>query len=173
MKKDSYQNLEKIVVNVGVGRLSGQPHFADKVLPELMKELSLITGQKPAPRPAKISIAGFKLRTGTIVGLKVTLRGHRMKDFFEKLTSVVLPRVRDFRGIESGSIDSSGNLSFGIKEHVVFPEIVTDISKVNFGMEISIVPKARFKEKAKAVELYRELGIPFSAKGESASGRKK
>lgn len=159
--KDSYKSLEKIVINVGVGRLSSQPHFSDKLLPELMKELSLITGQKPAPRPAKISIAGFKLRTGTVVGLKVTLRGHRMEDFFEKLVSVVLPRVRDFRGIEMKSIDSSGNISLGIKEHVVFPEIITDISKVNFGMEITVVPKTRFKERAKAVELYRKLGIPF------------
>lgn len=151
--------LEKIVVNVGTGRLSSQPNFEEKTLPELAKELSLIVGQKPAVRQAKKSIAGFKLRAGTTVGLKITLRKKRMGGFLKKLIQVALPRVRDFRGVKKEAIDSNGNLTVGLKEHWVFPEISQDISKTNFGMEITLVPK--FQDKEKAVELYKELGIPF------------
>src|SRR3989344_391475 len=152
--------LEKVVVNVGTGRLSSQPNFEEKTLPEVAKELSLIVGQKPSIRKATKSIAGFKLRAGTTVGLKITLRGKRMGEFLRKLTQVAMPRVRDFRGIKRESIDLNGNLTIGLKEHWVFPEISQDISKVNFGMEIKLVPKLQDKEKA--VELYKELGIPFS-----------
>lgn len=159
--KNNYKNLEKIIVNIGVGRLSGQPHFEDKVLPEVMKESGLITGQKPATCLAKKSIAGFKLRLGTVVGLKTTLRGKRMKNFLEKLVQAVLPRVRDFRGVNDQSIDTGGNLTMGFKEQLVFPEITPDSSKVNFGLEITIVPKIGFKEKQSAVEFYKDLGIPF------------
>ena len=160
-----YKDLEKIVVNVGTGRLSSQPNFEDKTLPELMKEIGAITGQKPAVRPAKQSIAGFKLRAGTTVGLKVTLRRKRMNEFLKKMVKVVLPRVRDFRGIKMEAVDKNGNLTIGIKEQWVFPEINQETSKVNFGMEITLVPKLR--DKKGAMELYRELGIPFSAKGGS------
>lgn len=153
------KNLEKIVINIGVGRLSSQPNFEDKVLPELIKEISLITGQKPAICLAKKSIAGFKLRMGTIVGLKTTLRGKRMGDFLNRLINIVLPRVRDFRGIDYKSIDGAGNLTLGLKEHLAFPEITADTSRVNFGLEITIVPKLKLKEKA--VELYKILGIPL------------
>lgn len=156
--KDNYKNLEKIVINIGVGRMSGQPNF-DKTLPELVKAISLITGQKPATCVAKKSIAGFKLRMGTVVGLKTTLRGKRMKEFLDKLVNVVLPRVRDFRGIDHKSIDNAGNLTLGLKEHLAFPEITADTSRVSFGLEITIVPKLKVKEKA--VELYKQLGVPL------------
>ena len=151
--------LEKVVVNVGTGRLSALPNFEDKTLPELVKELSMITGQKPSARPAAKSIAGFKLRMGTVVGLKTTLRKKRMSEFIKKLLNVALPRVRDFRGIKTEAIDANGNLTIGLKEHLVFPEVVPELSKVNFGMEITFVPKVQNKEKA--VELYKELRIPF------------
>jgi len=160
-----YQNdleipkLEKIVVNVGIGRLSQQPNFEDKILPGLIQDISLISGQKPATCKAKKSIAGFKIRAGQIVGLKTTLRGRRMYDFLEKLIKVILPRGRDFRGVSLKSIDAEGNLTMGLKEHTVFPEINPEISKVDFGLEISIVSNAKNREEA--IELYRLLGIPL------------
>ena len=160
MQKDNFKNLEKIVINIGIGRLSATPNFEDKLLPEIMKEISIITGQKSAERAAKKSIAGFKLRAGTTVGLKTTLRGKRMKDFLNKLVNVTLPRVRDFRGIDLKSLDKNGNLNIGIKEHWVFPEIIQETSKANFGMEITIVPRFA-KDKERAIKLYRELGIPL------------
>mgnify|MGYP001589661423 FL=1 len=151
--------LEKVVVNVGTGRFSALPNFEDKTLPELIKELSLITGQKPSARSATKSIAGFKLRAGTVVGLKITLRKKRMNEFIKKLLNIALPRVRDFRGIKRESVDANGNLTIGLKDHFIFPEIIPELSKVNFGMEITFVPKIQNKEKA--VELYKELKIPF------------
>jgi len=157
--KNGYKNLEKIVINVGTGRLSSQPNFEEKLLPELVKELGVVTGQKPALRTAKKSIAGFKLRMGTVVGLKVTLRKKRMDEFLRKLIHVVLPRVRDFRGIKKEAIDAGGNLTIGLKEYVVFPETNLDVLKTNFGLEITLVPKLR--DWGKAVELYKVLGIPF------------
>ena len=164
------KKIEKIVINVGLGRASSLPSFSDKFLPSVIEELSIITGQKPQTRPAKQSIAGFKLRAGTIIGLKVTLRKKRMRDFFQKLVNVVLPRVRDFRGIKYEAVDSSGNLTIGIKEYVVFPEVNTEIAKANFGLEVTIVPRECNREKA--IELYKSLGIPFSAQGGSSSGGK-
>ncbi|MBI2025070.1 MAG: 50S ribosomal protein L5 [Candidatus Harrisonbacteria bacterium] len=154
------KELEKIVVNTGVGRLSAQPNFKDKVLPSITEDFALITGQKPEHRPARKSIAGFKLREGVIVGLRSTLRKKRMVDFLERIVKVVLPRVRDFRGIDPKNIDNRGNLSFGIKENVVFPEISQDMAKINFGIEVTIVPKSE-KNKKEAVGFYKELGIPF------------
>ncbi|NCO15381.1 50S ribosomal protein L5 [Candidatus Wolfebacteria bacterium CG18_big_fil_WC_8_21_14_2_50_39_7] len=151
--------IEKIVINVGVGRLSQQPNFEDKVLPELMKEMALIAGQKPAITKAKKSISGFKVREGQTVGLKVTLRYQRMSDFLERLIKIVFPRLRDFRGIDLKNIDSNGNLTVGLREQTVFPEINPEISKVDFGLEISIVSNAKNKEEA--VALYRSLGIPL------------
>lgn len=162
MKENSYKNLEKLVVNTGLGRLSSQPNFEDKLLPELVKEFSVIVGQKPAIRAAKKSIAGFKLRMGTVVGLKATLRKKRMEQFLKKLINVVLPRVRDFRGVKNTAIDQNGNLSIGLKDQLVFPEVSPETSRVNFGLEVTLVPKSKNKEKA--VELYKELGIPFSKK---------
>ncbi len=157
MEKD-YKQLEKIVVNIGTGRLSSQPNF-DKALADLTQAVSLITGQKPAACLSKKSIAGFKLRMGTVVGLKTTLRGKRMKDFLDKMVNIALPRIRDFRGLDPKSIDAAGNLTIGFKDQLAFPEIVIDTAKINFGFEVTLVTKA--KDREKAVELYKSLGIPF------------
>lgn len=151
--------LKKIVVNVGVGRLSQQSNFEEKALPEIIKDLSLITGQKPAATKAKQSIAGFKTRAGQTVGLKTTLRSRRMYDFLDRLNSVAFPRVKDFRGVNLKNIDKNGNLTIGFKEHVVFPEINIETSKIDFGLEVSIVSNAKKREEA--IELYRQLGIPL------------
>jgi len=159
-KKEKNQiNIEKIVVNVGVGRLSQQAGFEEKILPEITKELSLITGQKPVVCRAKKSIAGFKTRAGQIVGLKTTLRRHRMDDFLKRVINMVLPRLRDFRGIPLKNIDKNGNLNIGFKDQFVFSEINQDASKFDFGLEISIVSGT--KEREKAVEFYRSLGVPL------------
>ena len=160
MKKDEIkQQLDKVVVNVGLGRLSQQANFSDKILPDAVLEFSAITGQKPLFAPAKKSIAGFKIREGNIVGLKCTLRGNRMMQFLNKFVNVALPRVRDFRGISKDSVDEGGSLTIGLKEHIVFPEISAETSKVAFGLEITVVPKE--KRRDKAMELYAKIGIPF------------
>jgi len=160
-KHDLNNKLEKAVVNVGVGRLTTQPNFEDKVLPEIVKEITTITGQKPSLRPAMKSISGFKLRQGTIVGLKTTLRGKYMNSLISKIVNVTLPRVRDFRGINLTAIDKNGNLNFGFKEHLVFPEISPEQTKVNFGIQLTLVPKNPIKSKEEAVEFYKKIGIPF------------
>lgn len=152
--------LEKIVVNVGIGRLSTQPNFEEKILPELIKDVSLMTGQRPSTRSAKQSIAGFKIREGNVVGLKVTLRGSRMVQFLEKLNKAVLPRIRDFRGINLKSLDVNGNLSVGIKEHTAFPEIIPEQTRHDLGIEITIVPKQR-RGREGTIKLYREIGVPL------------
>ena len=152
--------IEKIVVNTGVGRLAtSNAQFEEKMLPEILAEFMAITGQRPAIRKAPASIAGFKLRQGTVVGMNATLRGKRMRDFLERLVTVVLPRVRDFRGIDLKNVDGNGNLTIGIKEHVAFPEIVPENSKIDFGLQATMVPMRRGREKA--IELYEALGIPF------------
>lgn len=151
--------LDRMVINVGVGRLSQQPNFEEKILPEITRELAEITGQKPSPTKAKKSIAGFKIRAGQIIGLKVTLRHKRMDDFLERLINVALPRLRDFRGIDLKNVDKSGNLNIGLRDHLIFPEINPEISKVDFGMEISIVSTAKKREEA--IQLYRILGVPL------------
>lgn len=154
--------LDKIVVNIGVGRFSTMPNFEEKILPELIKSIELMTGQHPSTRSAKQSIAGFKIREGNIVGLVVTLRGNRMVEFLEKLNRVVLPRVRDFRGISLKSIDANGNLSIGIKEHTTFPEIIPEQTRYDLGLEITFVPKQKSREEA--LSFYRSLGIPMEKK---------
>ena len=163
MQKMQQQNLEKqfekVVVNVGIGRMRQQTQFEEKIMPEIMRELAIITGQKPSPRPTKKAIAGFKTRTGDIVGLKITLRRKRMAGFIKKIISIVLPRVRDFRGISVKNIDAAGNLNIGLKEQYVFPEISPEKSKVNFGLEITIVSKIKIREKA--IELYKSSGFPL------------
>lgn len=152
--------LQKIVVNTSFGKLTTLADFSDKGLPEIQQSLAAITGQKPQDRPAKKSISGFKLREGTVIGLKVTLRGRKMMQFIEKVNAIVLPRVRDFRGISTKGIDAHGNLTFGIKEHTVFPEIVLENARVAFGLEMTLVPHAPMS-KAVALEFYKKLGIPF------------
>ncbi len=156
--------LEKIVVNTGLGRLSSQNEFEKKILPEAIKDLAAITGQKPQTRAAKKSISGFKLRQGAVVGLKVTLRRRRANQFLEKVVNVVLPRIRDFRGLTLKSIDKNNNLTFGIKEHIVFPEIAPEAANVSFGLQITLVPRARFKNQDEAIKFYRNLGVPLQKK---------
>ncbi|MEK7636018.1 MAG: 50S ribosomal protein L5 [Patescibacteria group bacterium] len=154
--------IEKIVVNVGIGRLSQQPNF-DKNLEFILNDIALITGQKPALTSAKKSIAGFKIRAGQTIGLKITLRRLKMYDFIQRLINIVLPRMKDFRGISVNNVDESGNLNIGIKEHIIFPEISADTIKFDFGFQISIVSNAKTKEEA--IELYKLLRIPFKKHG--------
>ncbi len=154
--------LEKIVIDVGVGRLSAQPSFKEKTLPQIMKDLALITGQKAQIRPAKKSIAGFKTREGQIVGLKITLRRKKMVDFFERLIRIALPRVRDFGGISLGSIDEHGVLNVGIRDHSVFPEINQEQSQTLFSLGVAIVPRIRKRDVA--TETFKNFGVPLKKK---------
>jgi len=155
-------SLEKIVIATSVGRLRQRSAFNDNILPTIEKELAVITGQKPAQRGARKSIAGFKIREGDVVGLKVTLRGKRMNDFLKRLVEVVMPRIRDFHGIEPKQIDEGGNLTIGIKEHIVFPEVNQDETKFDFGLEITLV--SSMKDKDKGYELFKSLGVPLKNK---------
>jgi large subunit ribosomal protein L5 len=155
-------HLEKIVVSVGVGRLRQNQQFEEKVLPGIIEELGLITGQKAAPRSAKKSIATFKLREGEIVGLTTTLRGKRMQDFLSRMINISLARVRDFRGIDLKHFDKRGNLTVGFREHTVFPEINAETSKVNFGLEVTLVANTKTKEEG--IAFFRSLGMPLKAK---------
>lgn len=157
--KFSVPKISKIVINVGVGRMSKLDTFNNKLLPELIKEIGYITGQKPAIASAKKSIAGFKVRQGNIVGLKATIRGKRMYDFVEKLVKAVFPRMRDFRGISLKNVDNSGNLNLGFKEHVIFPEIDQDLSNVDFGLQVTIVTNAR--SRGEAIKMYKKIGLLF------------
>jgi len=151
--------LEKIVVSVGLGKLHQNPQFEEKILPAIVSEVASITGQRPAPRGAKKAIATFKTRTGDVIGITVTLRGQRMRDFLARLVNVALPRVRDFRGIDTKSVDGRGNLTIGIREHTVFPEINQEISRVNFGFEVTFVLNTKTREDG--IKFYRELGLPL------------
>ncbi|MBT2698345.1 50S ribosomal protein L5 [Neobacillus sp. C211] len=147
--------LDKIVVNMGVGDAVANA----KALDNAVEELSTITGQKPVVTRAKKSIAGFRLREGMPIGAKVTLRGERMYEFLDKLVSVSLPRVRDFRGISKKAFDGRGNYTLGIKEQLIFPEIDYDkVSKVR-GMDIVIVTTAKTDEESR--ELLTQFGMPF------------
>jgi len=153
------KDLEKIVIAVGVGKLKDNSQFESNILPEINKALMAMTGQKPQPRPAKKSIAGFKLREGNMVGLRITLRGQRMRDFLARMVNVAMPRVRDFRGINPKQIDNAGNLTMGFREHTVFPEISPEDSKFDFGFQVTLVSGAKNKDQARAV--FETLGIPF------------
>jgi large subunit ribosomal protein L5 len=147
--------LEKIVINMGVGDAVANA----KALDMAVEELALISGQKPVITKAKKSIAGFRLREGMPIGAKVTLRGERMYEFIDKLISVSLPRVRDFRGVSKKSFDGRGNYTMGVKEQLIFPEIDYDkVSKVR-GMDIVIVTTANTDEEAR--ELLTSFGMPF------------
>jgi len=160
MSQSTLRNfLEKVVIDVGVGRMSQQPNFEEKALVQVMNDIAAITGQKPQVRRAKKSIAGFKIREGQIVGVKVTLRRKKMVDFFEKLVKIILPRVRDFTGLEQRNVDRAGVLNLGLKEQAVFPEINPEKSPVSFSFGITIVPKKR--KRAEAVKTYFEFGVPL------------
>lgn len=146
--------IEKVVVATGVGKID------DKRKLELIQDrLAKITGQKAAPRPARLSIATFKLREGDIVGYQVTLRSARMRHFMDKLINIALPQTRDFRGLNVKAIDEMGNMTLGIKEHTIFPETSDEDIKDVFGLAITIVTTA--KTKAEAEALLRHLGLPL------------
>lgn len=148
--------LDKVVINVACGEAKDN----EKILEAVMKDLGQITGQKAVVCRAKKSVANFKLRQGTPIGCKVTLRGERMYEFVDRLFNVALPRVRDFRGINGNSFDGKGNYSTGIKEQLIFPEIEYDkIDKVR-GMDINFITTAQTDEEAK--ELLSLLGAPFA-----------
>ncbi|MFQ5786856.1 MAG: 50S ribosomal protein L5 [Thermodesulfobacteriota bacterium] len=150
--------LQRIVLNIGLGRLSDSGKDI-KAIEDTVNELSLITGQRAVITRARKSIAGFKLREGVPIGCMVTLRGIIMYEFFDRLVNLALPRVRDFRGLSSNSFDGKGNYTFGIKEHIIFPEI--DYSKVEKqkGLNITIVTSSNKDEEA--MELLKGLGMPF------------
>ena len=147
--------VDKIVINMGVGDAVSNAKNLDKAV----DELTLISGQKPIITYAKKSVASFRLREGMAIGTKVTLRGERMYDFLDKLVTVSLPRVRDFRGISTRSFDGRGNYTLGVKEQLIFPEIdYDDVDKVR-GMDIVIVTTAKTDEESR--ELLTQLGMPF------------
>ncbi len=147
--------LEKIVVNMGVGEAAQDSRRLDGA----MEDLARITGQKPQLRRARKSIAGFKIRDGMPVGARVTLRGERMWEFLDRLISIALPRVRDFRGINPRSFDGRGNFALGLREQTIFPEISYDSIDTTRGLDVAVVTTAETDEEAR--ELLRMLGMPF------------
>lgn len=161
-KKFEYKNqmqvpkLDKIVINIGLGEAK-ENH---KLLDAAVKDLETISGQKAVICKAKKSVANFKLREGMPIGCKVTLRGERMYEFFDKLVSISLPRVRDFHGVSNTAFDGRGNYTLGVKEQIIFPEIQYDKVNKLRGMDIVIVTSAKNNEEAKA--LLTELGMPFA-----------
>ena len=162
MKKYEYKStmqipkLEKIVINVGAGDAKDN----SKVIDSIMTDLQTISGQKPVPTYAKKSVANFKLREGMKIGAKVTLRGERMYEFVDRLFNIALPRVRDFKGINPDGFDGRGNYSLGLKEQLIFPEIVYDQVEKIRGMDIAFVTTAQTDEEAR--ELLSLMGAPFA-----------
>jgi large subunit ribosomal protein L5 len=147
--------FQKIVVNMGVGEAVTNGKLVDAA----MADLGLITGQKPRLNRARISVAAFKLRENMPIGCKVTLRGDRMYEFYDRLVNLSLPRIRDFRGVPTRGFDGRGNYTMGIKEHIIFPEIDYDKIAAPFGMDITIVTSARTDEQALA--LLTHMKMPF------------
>src|ERR1700737_69953 len=164
-QKLGYKNLlevpkvDKVVVNTCIPAQSAD---LKQALEDAKKELSLVTGQKPAETKSKKSISNFKLRKGQAIGAKVTLRGDRMYEFLERLIKMALPRIRDFRGISAKAFDGRGNYTLGVQDQSIFPEVELDKIKRNVGFDITIVTTARTNQEAKA--LLTELGMPFSDK---------
>ena len=161
VKKHGYENvnqvpkLEKVVLNVGLGKAKDNP----KMLDDVVRELALISGQAPVVTHARKSIANFKLREGMKIGAKVTLRGDKMYYFLDKFMNISLPRVRDFKGVSSKSFDGRGNYAIGIKEQLIFPEIIYDEVNDIHGMDIAIITTANTDEEA--YSLLELLGMPF------------
>ena len=147
--------LDKIVLNVGIGTL----HSNAKLAESIVSELRLISGQQPVLTKARLSISNFKLRQGMIVGCRVTLRGFRMWEFLDRLISIVIPRIRDFRGLTDKSFDGRGNYTFGVKEQIIFPEIDYDKVVKIHGMDLTICTTARADEEGRAI--LKLLGFPF------------
>lgn len=153
----------KAVVNTGLGRVMAQTQNAEeKILPNILDNLAFITGQRPATTRARKSISGFKIRQGQVIGAKATLRGKRMYDFLDRFIHLALPRVRDFRGIPLKNVDGGGNLTIGIKEYTVFPEVPLETLKATVGLEITVCTTAKSREEA--IELLRGLGFPLQRK---------
>jgi large subunit ribosomal protein L5 len=153
--------LEKIVINMGVGDAVGQP----SLLEGAVKDLTTIAGQKPVVTKARKSIANFKLREGNAIGAKVTLRGARMWEFLDRLISLAIPRIRDFRGLNPNAFDGHGNYTFGVTEQLIFPEIEYDAIDAPRGMDITIVTTA--KTNAEGTALLAAFGFPFKREGQS------
>ena len=164
MKRMGYKNvmqvpkIEKIVINVGVGEASQNSKIAENVA----EQIAVITGQRPIITRAKKAIAGFRLKAGAPIGVKVTLRGARMWEFLDRFISIAAPRIRDFRGFSRNSFDGRGNYNIGIQEQLIFPEIDYDMIDKVRGMNITIVTTAQTDEEAEA--LLEELGFPFEKK---------
>ena len=152
--------LDKIVVNMGIGEAVAD----SKKAAAAMKDLAAITGQKPAPTRARQSIAQFKIREGMVIGARVTLRKDRMYEFLDRLITIALPRVKDFRGLKPTSFDGRGNYALGLKEHIVFPEINYDQIDQMWGMDIVVATTARTDEEAR--ELLREFQFPFTTQSQ-------
>lgn len=150
--------LEKVVLNVGIGKFLKDGNSVT----EIMESVKAITGQKPVMTKSKKSIAGFKIREGLEVGIKVTMRGRRMWDFIERLVSGAIPRIKDFRGIKESSVDSCGNMNLGIKEQLIFPEINPEQVKTTFSFQVNISTNAKNREEGLA--LFRALGFPIEQK---------
>jgi large subunit ribosomal protein L5 len=166
-KKFGYQSdmavprIEKVVVNTGFGRLvSGKTsEEQEKITSSILEDLAMICGQYPELARAKKSISGFKIRQGMPVGARVSLRRKMMYDFLERLIHIAFPRSRDFRGIDSKSLDKKGNLTVAIKEHITFPEILPERAKTIFGIELTVVTNAKTREES--LELLKLLGFPM------------
>ena len=155
--------VRKVVVNTGFGRLvAGKSNDEQKKTAEfIVEDISILSGQRAIKTKAKKAIASFKTREGMVIGAMVTLRGKKMIDFLEKLIHVVLPRTRDFKGIDPKAVDNSGNLSVAIKEHIAFPEILPEKAKNIFGLEVTVVTSAKKREEG--LELLKLLGFPIKA----------
>jgi large subunit ribosomal protein L5 len=159
--KMAVPKIEKVVINAGFGKLISDKDSEEqkKIQEAIIRDLALISGQKPILTKAKKSISGFKLKKGTPIGAKVTLRKKRMYDFLERLINIGLPRSRDFWGIPESSVDKNGNLTIGIKEHIAFPEVSPEKTKFIFGFEVTVVTNA--KDREKGLELFKLMGFPI------------
>lgn len=153
--------IEKVTLNTSFGKLAAGKTTDEqrKIAESIQNDLSLVAGQRAVLTKARKSISGFKLREGMPIGVKATLRGAKMYDFLERLVNIVLPRSRDFQGIKRNCVDQEGNLNLGMKEHIFFPEISPEQSRVPFGLEVSVTTTAKSKEEGLA--LLRALGFPF------------
>lgn len=149
--------IQKVVVNVGIGKVIKE----NEKIEEIFNTLVAITGQRPVKTKAKKAIAGFKIREGMEVGIKVTLRGARMWQFMDRVVSATLPRTRDFQGINRKAVDSKGNLNMGLREHTIFPEISPEKVRHIFGMQITVSTSAKTQEEG--LELFKQLGFPLKS----------
>lgn len=147
--------IQKVVVNVGIGKITKE----NEKIEEVFNAITMITGQRPVKTKAKKAIAGFKVREGQEVGIKVTLRGNRMWNFIDRLINATLPRTRDFQGISRKTVDSNGNLNLGIKEHMIFPEISPEKVRYIFGMQVTVTTTA--KSQQEGLTLFKSLGFPL------------